>query len=45
VPFLDTVEKLASEVGAKAEINSVNAGADNTQLVVELKASGSSGDL
>jgi hypothetical protein len=45
VPFLDTVEKLASEVGAKAEINSVNAGADNTQLVVELKASGSFGEI
>ena len=40
VPFLDTIEKLAPEVGAKAEVSSVNTPADNG-LTVGLKASGS----
>ncbi|MFA6301372.1 MAG: hypothetical protein WC609_03430 [Candidatus Paceibacterota bacterium] len=40
VPFLDTIERLASSVGAKPEIVSVNILKDNSGLVVELKASG-----
>jgi hypothetical protein len=41
VPFLDTIEKLAPKAGAKAEVGSVIAGADNAALIVTLKASGS----
>ena len=41
VPFLDTIEKLALEVGTKAEVNSVDILTDNTGLIVGLKASGS----
>lgn len=40
VPFLDTIEKLAPEAGALAEIDSVDTLADNTGLMVGLKASG-----
>lgn len=41
VPFLDTIEKLAPPVGAKAEVSSVDTKANNTGLIVGLKASGS----
>jgi len=40
VPFLNIIEKLAKEAGVSAQINSVNAKTDNTELTVELKASG-----
>ncbi len=40
VPFLDTMEKLALKTGAKAEVESVNAGAGNKTLTVQIKASG-----
>lgn len=40
VPFLDTIEKLAPKVGAVAQVNAVNANADNTGLTVDLKAEG-----
>jgi hypothetical protein len=45
VPFLDTIEKLAPEAGAKAEVDSVNVPADNTGLTVGLKVSGSFGAI
>lgn len=41
VPFLDTIEQLASSVGATPEITSVNILKDNSALTVDLKASGS----
>ena len=41
VPFLDMIEKLAPKVGTKAEVVLVNVSADNTGLVVEVKATGS----
>ena len=41
VPFLDTLEKLALKVGAKAVVDSVDTPTDNTGLIVGLKASGS----
>jgi hypothetical protein len=41
VPFLNTIEQLAPTAGAQAEIDSVNTGTNNGQLIVELKASGS----
>lgn len=41
VPFLDTIEKLAKNVGVKAEIVSVDIPKDNSSLIVETKASGS----
>ncbi len=41
VPFLDTIEALAPKAGATAEVSAVSAEADNTGLVVELKAKGS----
>jgi hypothetical protein len=40
VPFLNMIEKLGEEVGVSTEINSVNSKIDNTELIVELKASG-----
>ena len=40
VPFLNTIEKLAKESGVLAQINSVNTKTDNTELTVDLKASG-----
>lgn len=40
VPFLDMVEKLAPEVGAKAEVIFVNIPEDNSGLVVEMKVAG-----
>jgi hypothetical protein len=40
VSFLDTIEKLAPTVEAKAQVNSVNTSADNSRLLVGLKASG-----
>jgi Tfp pilus assembly protein PilN len=40
VPFLDTIEKLAPQVGAKAQVDSVSTQADNTNLVVGLTATG-----
>jgi hypothetical protein len=41
VPFLDTIEKLAPVAGALAQVDSVNTLANNTGLMVGLKASGS----
>jgi len=41
VPFLDTIEKLAKEVGAEAEVVSVNIDKDSSSLMVEMKAQGS----
>ena len=40
VPFLDTIEKLAKEVGVKAEVVSVNISDNEPGLLVELKAQG-----
>ncbi len=40
VPFLNMIEKLGKEVGVLTEINSVNTKTDNTELIVDLKASG-----
>lgn len=40
VPFLNTIEKLAREAGALAQIDSVNTKGDDTELTVGLKASG-----
>lgn len=40
VPFLDLVEKLAPEVGAKAEVVLVNIPEDSSGLVVEMKVTG-----
>jgi len=45
VPFLDTIEKLAGAAGVVAEMNSVDTGADNSKLVIGLKASGSFGAI
>ena len=45
VPFLDTIEGLASRVGAKAEITSVDIMKDHTGLMVEMKTSGTFGGL
>ena len=41
VPFLDTIEGLASKTGTKAEIVSVEIAGDNSGLLVEMKISGS----
>jgi len=41
VPFLDTLEKLAPRVKAKAEINSVDISSDKKSLLVGLRAVGS----
>ena len=40
VPFLNMIEKLASEVGVSAQIDSIDTKADNSELTVGLKASG-----
>ena len=40
VPFLDTIEKLASQVQAQAEIVSVDIPKDDTSLVVDMKVTG-----
>jgi len=40
VPFLDTIEKLAPQAGAHAEVTSVDAAPDKASLIVGLKASG-----
>lgn len=40
VPFLDTVEKLAPQVGATANVTLVNVSADNTSLTVGVSADG-----
>jgi len=45
VPFLDAVEGLASKVGAKTEIDSVNISVDHTGLLVSMKASGNFDNL
>lgn len=45
VPFLDTIEKLALEAGATAQISSVDTSADNTGLIVALNASGGFGAI
>lgn len=41
VSFLDTIEKLAENVGAKSEVSSVDMSGDKSTLVVEMKAQGS----
>ena len=41
VPFLDTIEELAKNVGANAEVISVDVAKDNLSLVVQMSASGS----
>lgn len=41
VPFLDTIEKIAKNVGAKTEITSVDIAKDNSSLIVEINALGS----
>ncbi|TSC77943.1 MAG: hypothetical protein G01um101424_77 [Parcubacteria group bacterium Gr01-1014_24] len=40
VPFLDTIERLAPQVGTKAEVTSVNVSEDHTGLYVGMEASG-----
>ncbi len=45
VPFLNLIEKLASEVGVSAQIDSVDTKIDNTELIVNLKVSGRFGAL
>lgn len=40
VPFLNIIENLAKESGVSAQIDSVNAKVDNSELTVGLKASG-----
>ena len=41
VPFLDTIENLAPQTGAKAEIDSVDKGVASQGLIVGLRVSGS----
>ncbi len=41
VPFLDAIEKLASESNTKSEVTSVDVAADGSSLIVGMKASGS----
>ncbi|MEK7104858.1 MAG: hypothetical protein AAB868_02345 [Patescibacteria group bacterium] len=41
VPFLDTIEKKAKDVGVKAEVVSVDITKDSSSLIVEINASGS----
>jgi hypothetical protein len=41
VPFLDLLESMASNVGAKAEVLVINVPNDNTGLYVEARATGS----
>jgi uncharacterized membrane-anchored protein YhcB (DUF1043 family) len=41
VPFLNTIEKTASNVGTKAEVSFIEVAKDNTGLVVEMKNTGS----
>jgi hypothetical protein len=41
VPFLDTIETLATEAGAKSEVSSVVVATDNSGLIVNLDAIGS----
>lgn len=45
VPFLDTIEGLAREAGTEAEITAVSIPADNSGLLVEMKSSGTFGNL
>jgi hypothetical protein len=45
IPFLNTIEALAPSVGAKAEIDSVENGTNNTGLTAEVKVSGSFGQI
>ena len=45
VPFLDTIEKLAKEVGTKAEVVSVNPAKGSSSLMVGMKTSGSFGTI
>lgn len=45
VPFLDTIEKLAFKVDAKAEVTSVDILVDHTGLMVGVKASGTFNSL
>ena len=40
VPFLNTLESLASSVETKTEVNSINVTEDNTGLIVEIKNTG-----
>lgn len=41
VPFLNMIETLAQEAGVSVQINSINIKKDNSELMVDLKASGS----
>lgn len=41
VPFLDTIEQLASKVGAKSEVTSVDISKNKPELLVSFRASGS----
>jgi hypothetical protein len=41
VPFLNTIEQLASSAGTKAQVGSVDVGSGNTGLLINLTASGS----
>lgn len=41
VPFLNMIEKLASEAGVSSQIDSIDTKADNSELTIGLKASGS----
>lgn len=45
VPFLDTIEGLALEAGAQAEVTAVSIPGDNSGLVVEIKSSGTFSNL
>ncbi|HTE48300.1 MAG TPA: hypothetical protein VK675_00120 [Candidatus Paceibacterota bacterium] len=45
VPFLDTIEGLASQVGGKAEVTTVALSVDHSGLLVGMKADGTFGQL
>ena len=40
VPFLDTIEKMASSVGTKAEVSLIEVSKDNSGLILEMKDTG-----
>lgn len=40
IPFLNMIEKLATEAGVSAQIDSIDTKADNSELTVRLKVSG-----
>jgi Tfp pilus assembly protein PilO len=45
VSFLNTIEQLGSPSGTTVEMDSVNTGANNSELVVDLKATGNFGQV